>query len=136
MRLAIVATLLVSAAAFFIKPDRLDIGKAAKGAAAAGVAFFLIASPAFAGDAEAGQQIFNANCASCHAGGKNIIMREKTLKKEALDQFLAGGRNEGSVVTLVTNGKGAMPAYGRRLSDDDTANVATYVIATSEAGWE
>lgn len=63
-------------------------------------------------------------------------MPEKTLEKEALDQYLAGGRKESSVVTQVTNGKNAMPAFGGRLSDDDIANVATYVIATSEAGWD
>jgi cytochrome c6 len=35
----------------------------------------------------------------------------------------------------VTNGKNAMPAFGGRLSDDDIANVAAYVIKTSSAGW-
>merc|ERR1711862_192746 len=94
------------------------------------------ASPAFAADAAAGEQIFNANCAACHAGGQNVIMPEKTLEKEALDKYLAGGRTEGSVVTQVTNGKNAMPAFGGRLSDEDIANVATYVIKTSESGWD
>jgi cytochrome c6 len=80
--------------------------------------------------------VFNANCAACHAGGQNVIMPEKTLEKEALDQYLAGGRTEKSVVTQVTNGKNAMPAFGGRLSDEDISNVAAYVIATSEAGWD
>ena len=34
-----------------------------------------------------------------------------------------------AVVTQVTNGKNAMSAFGGRLSDDDFANVATYVIS-------
>ena len=63
-------------------------------------------------------------------------MPEKTLEKAALDQYLAGGRKESSVVTQVTNGKNAMPAFGGRLSEDDIANVAAYVIATSESGWD
>lgn len=63
-------------------------------------------------------------------------MPEKTLEKEALDQFLAGGRSEKSVMTQVTNGKNAMPAFGGRLSDENIANVASYVIATSEVGWD
>ena len=63
-------------------------------------------------------------------------MPEKTLEKEALDQYLAGGRNAKAVVNQVTNGKNAMPAFGGRLSDDDIANVAAYVIASSEAGWD
>ncbi len=51
-------------------------------------------------------------------------------------QFLAGGFKEESVVTQVTNGKGAMPAFGGRLTDEDIANVATYVITKSGEGWD
>lgn len=63
-------------------------------------------------------------------------MPEKTLEKEALDQYLSGGRSEKSVITQVTNGKNAMPAFGGRLSDEDIANVAAFVIKSSEEGWE
>ena len=105
------------------------------GAVAAAIATG-VAAPAFAGDVGAGEQVFNANCAACHANGQNVIMPEKTLEKEALEQYLTGGRNEKSVVYQVTNGKNAMPAFGGRLSDEDIANVASYVIATSEAGWD
>jgi cytochrome c6 len=38
-------------------------------------------------------------------------------------------------MTQVTNGKGAMPAFGGRLSDDDIANVAAFVIESSTEGW-
>jgi len=63
-------------------------------------------------------------------------MPEKTLEKEALEEYLDGGFNEAAVVKQVTNGKGAMPAFGGRLSDDDIKAVASYVISTSKAGWE
>ena len=63
-------------------------------------------------------------------------MPEKTLEKEALESYLAGGRNEKSVMAQVTNGKNAMPAFGGRLGEDEIQNVASYVIATSEAGWD
>jgi cytochrome c6 len=46
------------------------------------------AVPAFAADVAAGEQVFNANCAARHAGGQNVIMPEKTLEKEALDNTL------------------------------------------------
>ncbi|GKZ00638.1 hypothetical protein MPSEU_001016000 [Mayamaea pseudoterrestris] len=136
MKITIAATLLASASAFTVNQPKVDFGKVAQGAAAAGAAAFLIAQPAFAGDVGAGEQVFNANCAACHAGGQNVIMPEKTLEKEALEQYLAGGRNEKSVITQVTGGKNAMPAFGGRLSDEDIANVAAYVIASSDAGWE
>lgn len=114
----------------------LTFTQVAKGFGVAGALAFGIAAPAFAADVAAGEQVFNANCAACHAGGQNVIMPEKTLEKEALDQYLAGGRSAGSIVTQVTNGKNAMPAFGGRLSDEDIANVAAYVITTSDAGWE
>ena len=91
---------------------------------------------AFAGDAGAGESVFSGNCAACHAGGQNVIMPEKTLEKAALEEYLDGGFNEKAVMKQVTNGKNAMPAFGGRLSDDDIANVAAYVISTASAGWE
>jgi cytochrome c6 len=108
----------------------------AKGAAAVGAAAVIATQPAFAGNVGAGEQVFNANCAACHAGGQNVIMPEKTLEKEALDQYLAGGRSEKSIITQVTGGKNAMPAFGGRLSDEDIADVAAYVIKSSDEGWE
>jgi cytochrome c6 len=94
------------------------------------------ASPAFAGDAGAGEQIFSGNCAACHAGGQNVVQPEKTLELAALEEYLTGGVSEASVVKQVTNGKNAMPAFGGKLSEADIANVATYVITTAKAGWE
>ncbi len=94
-------------------------------------------APAFAGDAGNGGQIFSANCAACHAGGNNVIQAEKTLKKDALVEYLAGGFKEESIVTQVTNGKNAMPAFGGRLSDEEIGDVAAYVFATANANaWE
>jgi cytochrome c6 len=104
------------------------------GAVAAGIAVSA-ASPAFA-DVAAGEQIFSANCAACHMGGQNAIMPNKTLEKAALEQYLAGGRNKESIINQVTNGKNAMPAFGGRLDPDDIVNVAEFVMASSEAGWE
>ena len=63
-------------------------------------------------------------------------MPEKTLEKEALESYLAGGRNEKAIITQVTNGKNAMPAFGGRLGEENIANVASYVISMSEAGWD
>ena len=63
-------------------------------------------------------------------------MPENTLDKEAIEQYLPGGFNKGAVVAQVTNGKNAMPSFGGRLSDEEIADVAAYVIATAEAGWD
>nr|YP_009297202.1 cytochrome c553 [Porphyridium sordidum]AOM66545.1 cytochrome c553 [Porphyridium sordidum] len=94
---------------------------------------FLSATNAFAADIEHGEQIFTANCSACHAGGNNVIMPEKTLKKEALETY---GMNSVSAITnQVTNGKNAMPAFGGRLADNDIEDVANYVLTQSAKGW-
>merc|ERR1711979_94149 len=100
------------------------------------VSFGIAVQPALAGDVGKGEQVFNANCAACHAGGQNVIMPEKTLEKEALSQYLAGGMNAKAIVTQVTNGKNAMPAFGGRLGDDEIADVAAFVLSSAESGWE
>ncbi|AFY82449.1 cytochrome c6 PetJ [Oscillatoria acuminata] len=89
--------------------------------------------PAFAGDAANGAKIFSANCAACHAGGNNVIMANKTLKKDALDQYAMNSIE--AITAQVTKGKNAMPAFGGRLSDAQIEDVATYVLEQAEKGW-
>ena len=91
-------------------------------------------TPAEAVDLIHGENIFTANCSACHAGGNNVIMPEKTLKKEALATNEMN--NAGAITYQVTNGKNAMPAFGGRLSDVDIADVAGFVLAQSESGWD
>ena len=89
---------------------------------------------AMAADLENGERIFSANCSACHAGGNNVIIPEKTLKKDVLE---ANGMNSVNAITYqVTNGKNAMPAFGGRLDDSDIEDVANYVLSQSEKGWD
>jgi cytochrome c6 len=99
---------------------------------AAAIAVFTIAftAPALAVDAAPdGAKIFSANCAACHAGGGNVIMANKTLK--AADLKANGKDSVEAIVTQVTNGKGAMPAFGGRLSANQIKAVANYVLDQS-----
>ena len=120
--------------------DRRALRDAAVPAIAAGVLALAPLSSVAAADPKdidpIGKSIFEYNCAACHRGGQNIIMPEKTLEREDLEQYLDGGFNEKAVIRQVTNGKNAMPAFGGRLSGDDIANVAAYVISTANAGWD
>ncbi|CAJ1938040.1 unnamed protein product [Cylindrotheca closterium] len=97
--------------------------------------FAIATDSAIAGDVGQGQKIFNANCAVCHPGGRNLIVPEKSLEKEALEQYRSGGRSEESVMKQVRNGRNSMPAFGGRLDDESIADVAAYVIKSSEEGW-
>jgi cytochrome c6 len=91
------------------------------------------ARPALAGDAANGAKLFAANCAACHAGGKNVVNAAKTLQKGDLEQY--GMNSLEAIKTQVTKGKNAMPAFGGRLSEQEIDDVATYVLAQSEKGW-
>jgi cytochrome c6 len=40
-----------------------------------------------------------------------------------------------AITTQVNNGKNAMPAFKGRLTDEDIADVAAYVLSQAEKGW-
>merc|ERR1719183_2208179 len=114
-----VALALVGYASAFTGPAPLALRKpagamtmsaqsnAAKAAIAGAV--LISAAPAFAGDAGAGEKVFNANCAVCHAGGQNSVVADHTLEKAAIEKFLTGGFKESSVVTQVRCAPSADP---------------------------
>ena len=88
-----------------------------------------LASPALAD----GAATFSANCAACHAGGGNVLNPAATLSLADLESN--GKESVEAIVYQVTNGKAPMPAFGGRLTDDQIAEVAEYVLAQAEAGW-
>ena len=101
-----------------------------------GIAIFTFAfsSPDLAADAASGAKIFSANCASCHAGGRNLVNAAKTLKKADLEKY--GMYSAEAIVYQVTNGKGAMPAFKGRLKAEQIENVAAYVLQQADNGWK
>lgn len=94
---------------------------------------FVLGRPVLAADSSSGAKIFSANCASCHMGGRNVVMANKTLKKEALTKY--GMDSSNAIVAQVTNGKNAMPAFKGRLSAQQIEEVANYVLEQSNKGW-
>jgi cytochrome c6 len=90
-------------------------------------------NPALAADTANGAKIFSANCAACHMGGNNVIMANKTLKKEALEKYSMNSVE--AIVKQVTNGKNAMPSFKGRLNDSQIEDVANYVLEQSAKGW-
>ena len=76
------------------------------------------------GDAAAGEEVFTANCGTCHtleeAGTSGNI--GPNLDESTLD--LDG------VVQQVTEGGGGMPAFGGQLSEQEIQDVAAFVVAS------
>ncbi|WP_315784118.1 cytochrome c6 PetJ [Fischerella sp. JS2] len=99
--------------------------------------FFIFISPAQAAETSDAAKIFNSNCAACHIGGGNILIAEKTLKKEALQKYLKNYNTDSmaAIIHQIQNGKNAMPAFKSKLSEDEIIQVAAYVFQKAEQGW-
>ena len=93
----------------------------------------ILVNPDPAAASNGGDEIFTANCAGCHAKGGNIIRRGKNLKAKALKRN--GVDSEEAIVSLVTGGKGIMPAYRDRLTTEEIAAVSHYVIEQAATDW-
>lgn len=86
------------------------------------------------GDPAAGKEVFlnvaQPTCGTCH-----------TLEDAGTNGKVGPVLDEAKpdyerVVEYVTNGKGAMPAYGESLSEEDIQNVASYVSDVTGSGEE
>ena len=103
------------------------------------VVFWLVVSPPVALAAPASQAsqpeatLFETHCAGCHANGGNIIRRGKTLKPKALQRN--GYDTPTAIAQIITQGKGAMTAFGDRLSPTEIDAIAQYVLTQAETGW-
>ncbi|WP_373695802.1 cytochrome c6 PetJ [Brunnivagina elsteri] len=99
-----------------------------------GFGFF---NPALALDISNGAKIFTNNCASCHIGGGNILISGKSLRKEALSQYLEDYDTDSiqAISYQMTNGKNAMPAFKNKLSEQEILEVAAFVFQQAEQGW-
>lgn len=88
---------------------------------------------AIAADLADGAKVFSANCAACHAGGRNVVDASKTLQKADLEKY--GMASLEAITTQVTQGKNAMPSFSGRLTAAQIENVAAYVLDQAEKGW-
>eukprot|EP00931_Biecheleriopsis_adriatica_P103526 TRINITY_DN78351_c0_g1_i1.p1 TRINITY_DN78351_c0_g1~~TRINITY_DN78351_c0_g1_i1.p1 ORF type:complete len:177 (-),score=38.32 TRINITY_DN78351_c0_g1_i1:188-691(-) len=83
-------------------------------------------------DLSNGEKVFTNVCVACHAGGNNLVVPEKTLKKDALKKY---GVDLNKVKAIVAGGQNVMPAFGQLLGPEQIEDVANYVIGQSEKGW-
>jgi len=80
-------------------------------------------------DVARGESLFQQNCSSCHPQGNNVIVKERTLKKEALEKFIFLKDDENTIVNFVKDDnfhRGAL-AFGSKLNKQDFADVASFV---------
>ena len=75
-------------------------------------------------------QLYATNCATCHGkDGRAKTMKSK-LKYHArnlTDPEWQGKVSDERLFNSITNGKGKMPAFGKKLSDQEIESLITYV---------
>ena len=89
------------------------------------VASLALASSAFAAD---GAAVFKAKCAMCHgADGSASTGMGKSMGLKPLGSPEVQKMSDADLTALVSNGKGKMPAFKGKLSDDEISAVVKYV---------
>jgi len=82
------------------------------------------AAPRYTDDASGPRTLYVQNCARCHgANGK----ADTALGRKYDADDITGGVSVNKVVRIVTNGKGHMPSFKKRLSAAQIAQIASYV---------
>lgn len=83
----------------------------------------------------AGQKIYSKTCAMCHgktgdADGPAVI--ELNIHPARLSDPKLAMEPDGALFWKITTGKKPMPAFGRRLSEEDRWNLVNYVRTLSK----
>ena len=130
-----------------VPPSSFERVTSSSAIAAVATATLLLSSstPAYAYNLAATSEAFTKNCAGCHAAGGNVVAAGATLRAPDLAQN--GVDTLDAVTRVVALGKGKMPGYGEacapkgqctfgpRLSSEDIASLASYVLDNAAAGW-
>lgn len=83
------------------------------------------AAGATAGD---GGETFKAKCAACHgADGTGNTTVGKAMKVPNLTSAAVQGKTDAQLFSLVSAGKGKMPAYGKSLGADKCKELVAFV---------
>ena len=94
---------------------------------------FSMPSTAMASDLVRGGQIFNTNCAACHAGGGNVVKGERTLSNLILRHICP--RRVMRLQSWLCDTEEMRPAFLDVLSENEIADVAAYVEDQASHGW-
>jgi len=89
------------------------------------IACLVLASSAFAAD---GAAVYKAKCQMCHGpNGDASSGMAKSMGLKPLNSPDVQKTSAADMAALVTNGKGKMPAFKGKLSDDEVTAVVGYV---------
>lgn len=75
-----------------------------------------------------GEKLFSARCTLCHAAdGSGSSPTGKALKAKDLKSEEVQKASDEDLTTIITNGKGKMPAFGKKLKPEEIQALVVYV---------
>jgi len=76
-----------------------------------------------------GREVYTANCRRCHGedGAGHTRLAETVEPPDMTDPAWQRGRSTSRMIASVTNGRGQMPAFRKRLSRQEIAAAVAYV---------
>ena len=91
---------------------------------------FLLAAPAFG---QSGASHFNSRCAGCHgADGAGNTSIGKSMHMRSLASPEVQKMSDKELTAMITDGKGAMPAYKDKLSGAQIKDLVGYIRALAK----
>ena len=88
----------------------------------------MVAPAAFAGGGPDGAAIYKAKCAMCHGpDGAGQTTMGKNLKLRDLRGAEVQAQTDQQLTVWIADGKGKMPAYKGKLSDDQIKGLVAYI---------
>ena len=81
--------------------------------------------------AKSASEIYEKSCASCHGKDGQAKGLKGKLKhaRNLTDSDWQGKVTDERIFNSISNGKGKMPSFGKKLSDDEINSLVTYVRA-------
>jgi cytochrome c6 len=99
-------------------------------AAAVCIGFVTLKLPGLVRAQNDAEKIYKTNCVLCHApDGSGSYPSGKALKAQDLRSDAVQKKSDTELTASITNGKGKMPAFGKKLKPDDIAQLVAYIRA-------
>ena len=99
-------------------------------AASVSIGFITLAMPSFVRAQNDAEKLYKTHCVLCHApDGSGTSPSGKALKAQDLSSELIQKKTDAELTASITNGKGKMPAFGKKLKPDQIAQLVGYIRA-------
>src|SRR3984893_9233206 len=99
-------------------------------AATVAIGFITMGLPEFLRAQSDTEKIYKTHCVLCHApDGSGSTATGRATKAQALRSDVVLKESDAELTAVITNGKGKIPAFGKKLKSDDIAKLVAFIRA-------